>query len=343
MNLFESASDKLNNLAKPPKSLGRLEYLAAKVAACQNTMNPNIRSARISVFAGDHGVARSETISPYPPSVTGLMFQTFKAGKAAINSIALANNVDVEIINCGVEGLTKGETLMPSKVPAFYDALIDGPTKNLRIEPALSDKALETAMSAGSNAASRAITDNMSVVGAGDMGIGNTTSATAIFSKLLNLNPQDITGPGTGLDHVGIQHKANIIREAVERIGDIHDPIEVLRQMGGFEIAAMTGFFLAVSKADIPILLDGFITTAAALVAIKIDPSVKEKLITSSISGEPAHRMILEEIGLPKPVFDLGLKLGEGTAACLAVPVLRAACHLINNTATLDEVLKGQL
>ncbi|MCH2175082.1 MAG: nicotinate-nucleotide--dimethylbenzimidazole phosphoribosyltransferase [Lentisphaeria bacterium] len=343
MNYFDTACDKMSNLAKPIGSLGDLEYFAAKIAQCQKTNTPQIDKARVSVFAGDHGIANAECISPFPSSVTSLMLKTFKAGKATINSIAMANDVEVEVINCGVQGLNKESTLFNSKIKSYYEASVDGPTGNLKLEAALTEDGLKQSIQAGKNAALRAVEDHVSICGAGEMGIGNTTSATAIFAKLLNLDPFQITGPGAGLDQEGVHRKTIIIQEALLRIKSVHEPLEVLKEVGGFEIAAMTGFFIELTKHGIPILLDGFITTAAACVAIKVDKNVKENLIVSSISGEPAHEMLLKKLGLEFPVFRLGLRLGEGTGACLAVPVIKAACYVLNHTASLDEVLEGKL
>lgn len=343
MDIFTNVSEKISKLAKPLGSLGNLEYYAAKIAQIQQTETPSITKSRITVFAGDHGVARQEKVSAYPPSVTALMVKTFKTGKAAINQIAEANGVDLEVMNCGVEGLNQDETLKPTGVSCYYEAATDGPTQNLKTDSAMTTQQLESCMTAGRNAARRAQQDNVSIAGAGEMGIGNTTSATAIFAQTLGLNPNEITGPGAGLDEKGIMEKMAVIQEALIRTKNVRDPLEILRELGGFEIAAMTGYFLELTRAGIPILLDGFITTSAALIAMRIDPKVGDNLIVSTVSGEPAHRLILAKMNLHNPVFDMSLRLGEGTGACLAVPVMRSACNILNGMATLDDVLQGNL
>lgn len=342
MNFFENAETKLDSLAKPPKSLGGLEDIAIALCQSQKTETPSADKARISVFAGDHGVARQEKVSPYPPSVTALMVKTFLAGKAAINSIASSNQVDVEVINCGVEGLD--DTVKSSgDVKIFYGASLNGPTKNLKIEDAMTSAEIDVALTAGRQAAKRAVEDGITVVGAGEMGIGNTTAATAIFCKLFNLDPHEITGPGTGLDRDGINLKAKVIAEALERTASLKEPLDILKAVGGFEIAAMTGFYLEAAESNLTILLDGFITTSAFAIALALNPSLKESVIVTTVSGEPSHRQVLSIMGLGAPVFDLGLRLGEGTGACLSVPVVKSACSVINNMATLTEVLEGRI
>jgi nicotinate-nucleotide--dimethylbenzimidazole phosphoribosyltransferase len=343
MNYLESATEKLNSLAKPPGSLGHLEQIATTIAKCQETLDPSADKIRVSIFAGDHGVAREEKVSPYPPSVTSLMVKTFLAGKAAISSIAKANNVELEVINCGVEGLSKETSSNLGDIKIFYEALADSPTKNLRKMSALSEEELSNAIQAGKNAAARVVTDKVDIAGAGEMGIGNTTAATAIFCKLLNLNPLDITGPGTGLDKNGISEKINVVSDAIERTSSSLTPWEVAKELGGFEIVAMASYFLELKKNKVPILLDGFITTAAAAVAMKVDPALKDYLIVTTVSGEPAHKLILEKLGLGKSIFNLGLRLGEGTGACLAASTVRSACNVINQMATLSDVLEGNL
>ena len=343
MNFREEATEKLDGLAKPPKSLGHLEEIAIQIAECQKTLNPSAKKIRLCIFAGDHGVAREEKVSPYPPSVTALMVKTFLAGKAAISSIANANNVELEVINCGVENFSGFENNGESKA-SYHDSKIDcAPTNNIRKQPAMSDEQLAKAIDAGKKAALRALESDVKIVGAGEMGIGNTTSATAIFCKLYNIPAADITGPGTGLDQRGIVEKTQVIHDAISRTAKNLTPWEVGKELGGFEIVAMTAYYLELKKHNIPILLDGFITTASAALAIEIDPSIKPYFIVSTISGEPAHRKILKHLGLEKSIFDLGLRLGEGTGACLAAGIIRSACEVINKMATLNDVLENNI
>lgn len=342
MSFFEKAQTKIDQLAKPPGSLGSLEKIAAMVARGQKSEKPSAEKIRVSVFAGDHGVARAESVSPYPPTVTGLMVKTFLAGKAAINTIAVANGIEVEVINCGVEGVSKEENSTKSVKIHHVDSL-DGPTANLKETSAMTATQLESALEGGRKAALRAKEDGVDIAAAGEMGIGNTTPATALFCKFLSLSPSQITGPGTGLDAKGVMQKAEVISAALERITDVEDPKEILMQVGGFEIASMAGFFIELSSLSIPVLLDGFIATAAACAAIKIDPSVQDNFIPATKSAEPAHANILKLMGMPEPILDLSLRLGEGTGACLAAPIVRASCSMMNNMASLNDVLEGKI
>lgn len=339
---YDSALKRLNSLAKPPGSLGKLEELSARLSHIQQTTTPKADKIKVCVFAGDHGIAREEAVSPYPPNVTALMVKTFLAEKAAINSIASSTDVSLEVIDCGVEGLS---TYSPKdyKIEFNNTHRASNPTKNIKNSPAMSQAELKNAMQAGQDAAQRLVAGGYDIAAAGEMGIGNTSSATAIFCSLLNEKASRLAGSGTGLTPEGVANKAKIIQKACDRVSYETNPYEILRQLGGYEIAAITQFFIELSKHNIPILLDGFIATSAALVAIAIDPEVKQFLIPATVSGEQAHRFILEKMDLQESILDMGLRLGEGTGACLAAPILRAACCMQNNMATLQDVLDGNI
>ncbi len=315
-------------LTKPPGSLGQLELLAINLAGVQGSDTPAVDKLHISVFAGDHGVCE-EGISAFPQEVTAQMIANFAHGGAAISVMARELKAQLEVINLG----TVGE--VPS-LPGVVNQTIAPATANLAIKDAMSQEQLEKALNSGDTAAQRAVDNNAQLFIGGDMGIGNTTSAAALACALLGAQPQHLVGPGTGLDTKGVSHKARVVKKALQRHGDNMDPQAALASLGGFEIAALTGAILGCAARRIPVLVDGFIVSVAALVAVRQQPGVRGWLLFSHQSAEPGHRAVLEALDA-EPLLNLGMRLGEGSGAAIAVPLLRSACALHNQMATFAD------
>ncbi len=329
------ARERQNNLTKPPGSLGRLEELGVRLAAIQQTSKPRLGKGAVVVAAADHGVT-AEGVSAYPAEVTPQMVLNFLAGGAAVNQIARAANAEVYVLDVGVNGPE-----FPAHERLLAARLRPG-TGNIAREPAMSPAEALAALQAGENAARRAISEGAEVLAAGDMGIGNTTAAAAITAALLGLPASEVTGRGTGVADEAYRRKVTIVDRALERaraeLGDPTraDPLEVAAQLGGLEIVAAAGVLLAGAAAGLPVITDGFPVTAGALLAARLEPNLSGYLFAGHRSVEPGHTRQLEALGL-EPLLDLGLRLGEGTGAVLAMPVLRAAAEVLAGMATFDE------
>ncbi|KAB7623369.1 nicotinate-nucleotide--dimethylbenzimidazole phosphoribosyltransferase [Alkalilimnicola sp. S0819] len=321
----ERARQRQANLTKPPGSLGRLEQLAINFCAWQGVDRPWLGRLRTVIFAADHGVV-AEGVSAFPQSVTGEMIRNFARGGAAVSVLARDTGAELEVINLGtVEPL---ETL-----DAVMDQRIAPGTRNFCQEPAMTAEQLAQALNAGHEAVQRAGDIHMLI--GGEMGIGNTSAASAVAAAVLGLSAAELTGPGTGLDAAGVARKAAIIQRGLERHG-VSEPLDALRCLGGFELAALVGAYLACGQARLPVLVDGFISSVAALVAVRLRPELRDWLIFSHRSAEPGHARVLEELAA-EPLLDLGMCLGEASGAMVAVPLLRTACSLHDNMATFDE------
>jgi len=315
-------------LTKPPGSLGRLEEVAVSLAAQQGTDQPAVDQVHIGVFAGDHGVC-AEGISAFPQQVTAQMITNFTHGGAAISVMASHLDATLEVVNLG--------TVTP--VPDLHgvnNLQIAPGTANLAVEPAMTKHQVCEALRAGDNVADQAANAGAQLFIGGDMGIGNTTSAAALACALLAASPAELAGPGTGLDAHGVSHKADVIGRALVRHGDNREPLTVLASLGGLEIAALTGAILGCAARGIPVLVDGFIVSVAALVAVRQQPAVREWLHFSHRSGEPGHRRVLDALEA-HPLLDLGMRLGEGSGAAIALPLLRSACALHNGMASFAD------
>lgn len=314
-------------LTKPRGALGRLETLAIRLAGLQGTNRPCVDRVHIVVFAADHGIG-VEGVSAFPQDVTGEMLRNFACGGAAISVIARELGAEFEVVNLGVMN-------DPGPLEHVRQQRIAPSTANFLIEPAMTAQQLSDALCAGYQAAERAKTAQLFI--GGEMGIGNTTSATALACVLLRLPPEQLAGPGTGLSPSGVAHKVRVIRRAIDRHRHaLTSPLETLRHLGGFEIAALAGSYVACAQLRLPILVDGFIATSAALAAVQLQPSVVDWLLHAHASAEPGHRSMLQALGA-YPLLDLGMRLGEGTGAAAAVPLLRIACALHNNMATFAD------
>lgn len=335
MRRYQEAQARQDSLTKPPGSLGRLEDLAARLAAMQAVVYPRVDQVWISVFAADHGIT-DEGVSAFPQAVTGQMIRNFVAGGAAISVLARELGAHLEVIDMGT---------ISSAEPAqgVRDCRIAAGTQNFADREAMSEAQCRAALQAGQACAQRVFASRAQLFIPGDMGIGNTTSATALACALLNLPAEDLAGPGTGLNQQQISHKAKVINAALARhaLGGT-DPLRVLQTVGGFEIAAMTGAMLACAQKGITILVDGFIATSAALVAKAFNPQVCDWMLFAHCSAEPGHRRLLDAIPA-RPLLDLKMRLGEGSGAAVAVPLLRLACRLHRDMATFDQAGVSQV
>lgn len=328
-DMEQHALARQGQLTKPPGALGELEALAVRLAAMQGTERPAADQAVIAVFAADHGVA-AEQVSAFPQAVTGEMVKNFARGGAAISVLARALGAKLEVVNLGTVN-------DPGELPNVVRAWIAPQTANLAVEPAMTESQLAQALEAGRNSALRAARAGAQIYVGGEMGIANTTAAAALGCALLKAAPKVLAGPGTGLDGKGLNHKIAVLARALEVHGaHFGSPVECLRRVGGFEIAALTGAYLTCGQQGIPVLVDGFITSAAALAAVRIAPRCADWLIYSHSSAEPGHALLLEALEA-KPLLSLGMRLGEGSGAGVALPVLRAACALHNGMATFAE------
>lgn len=305
--------ERQRRLTKPPGSLGRLETVAVRLAAIQRRDAPTSRARRVVLFAADHGVC-AEGVSPYPKEVTAQMLENFEAGGAAINAIARTADAEVDVLDVGV----------------------GAGTKSFVRDEAMTEEELATALRAGVDAARRAASEGVALAGLGEMGIGNTTSASALTVALTGRQAGEVVGPGTGLDGPGLLRKAEVVGRGVELHGlDGADPLRALRCVGGLEIAGLVGFSLEAAARRLAILVDGFITTAALAVAWRLCPGVASYAIFSHLSPEPGHRALLD-LMRARPLLDLELRLGEGTGAALAMPLVGAAVAAFNGMATFS-------
>ena len=315
-------------LTKPAGSLGELEALAVTLAGLQACDQPRIEHVSIAVFAADHGVCE-EGISAFPQAVTGQMIANFVTGGAAISVLARQLGADLEVINLG--------TITPPPIEeGVIDEHVAPGTANLARQPAMTDTQLHAALAAGDRAAQRAADRQADLFIGGEMGIGNTTSAAALACALLGEDAAKLAGPGTGLDPAGVAHKTKVIAQALVRHGDQRDPLAALASLGGFEIAALVGAFIGCAVRGIPVLVDGFIVTTAALVACQLRPELSDWLLFAHQSREPGHQRLLQALDA-KPLLDLSLRLGEGSGAAVAVPLLQSACALHNQMATFAD------
>lgn len=326
---LEAARARQGQLTKPPGSLGMLEDIAIRLAGMQGREKPGLEKVRIAIFAADHGVA-AEGVSAFPQAVTGQMILNFAHGGAAISVLAKEQGAELEVVDVG------SVAELPS-LPGVVVQKAGQGTANFRRGPAMSQDQLGAALQAGKDAVDRALAAGAQLFIGGEMGIANTSAATAIACALLNLEPEALAGPGTGLDSAGVRHKAQVIRESLAlHQAALTSPLEVLRHMGGFEIAALCGAYLACAQAGLPVLVDGFIASSAALVALRIQPQAADWFFYGHASAEPGHARLMEALGA-RPLVDFGLRLGEGSGAAVALPLLRLACALHNRMATFAE------
>lgn len=328
-NVREQAFARQQQLTKPAGSLGRLEQVAVELAALQGQLKPSLDQVWISIFAGDHGVV-AEGISAYPQEVTGQMLLNFVSGGAAISVLARQLDARLEVVDLGTVNLALD-------LPGVRHERIAAGTANFAKGPAMSEEQGVRALQAGRDSALRALAAGARLFIGGEMGIGNTTAASALACALLDCPASELSGPGTGLDAAGVRHKAEVI-EAALRLHESAkgDPLQALLRVGGLEIAALAGAYLTCAQEGVAVLVDGFICSVAALLAVRLNPSCRSWLFFGHRGAEPGHRRVLEALK-GEPLLELGLRLGEGSGAALAVPLLRLACDLHGQMATFAE------
>lgn len=324
----ERARSRLDSLTKPLGSLGRLEEIAARLVMIREEEFPDCSNKVIFTLAADHGVT-TDGVSAYPKAVTRQMVLNFLSGGAAINVLCRQFGIEVVIVDIGVDADTRAlEGLMQLKVRRG--------TNNMAAGPAMSRGEVFRALQAGIALSARAERDGKQLIGAGDMGIGNTTAASALTAVLCGKSVAEVTGKGAGLDDAALRRKIEIIERSLRlNQPDASDPVDVLSKVGGLEIAGLAGLALGSAARRIPVVVDGFISTAAAAVAVAIEPRVKEFLFASHRSTEPGHDALLKFAGL-EPFLCLDMRLGEGTGAALAMPVLDASVKLLKEMATFS-------
>lgn len=326
---LQKAASRQLTLTKPPGSLGRLEETANRLAAIQRTIAPNVSRKRIYVVAADHGVT-DEGVSAYPREVTAQMVENFLAGGAAINVLGRHGDIDLKVVDAGVDaGLAARAGLIDVK-------RLRG-TANFARGPAMNRVEAERLVSAGIELARAARNDGIRLLGIGEMGIGNTTAASAITAALLQTDPRDLTDRGTGIDDRVLNHKIEVIRRSlVVNQPDGNDPIDVLAKVGGAEIAVMMGLVIGAAIEGVAVIADGFISTAAAALAVSLCPSARGYLFLAHRSVERGHAALIRLL-LLEPLLDLKMRLGEGTGAALAMHVVDASTRLLGEMATFTE------
>ncbi|WP_322846401.1 nicotinate-nucleotide--dimethylbenzimidazole phosphoribosyltransferase [Pseudomonas sp. B33.4] len=329
LNVVEQATARQQQLTKPAGSLGRLESVAVQLAGLQGQVKPTLSQVWIAIFAGDHGVV-AEGVSAFPQEVTGQMLLNFVSGGAAISVLARQLGAQLEVVDLG--------TVNPAlNLPGVRHLNIGAGTANFVEGAAMTQTQGDLALQAGRDSLLRAKAAGAQLFIGGEMGIGNTTAASALACALLDCPVAHLTGPGTGLNAEGVSHKAQVIERALAlHAAQRGDALQTLFNLGGFEIAALVGAYLAAAQEGVAVLVDGFICTVAALVAVRLNPSCREWLLFGHRGAEPGHRHVLETLQA-EPLLELGLRLGEGSGAALAVPLLRLACDLHGQMATFAE------
>lgn len=326
------AIERQTQLTKPPGSLGVLEELAIRLADCQQTDTPSVDKIHIAVFAADHGVA-AEGVSAFPQEVTSQMVANFLQGGAAISVLAKQCGAMLDVVDVGI-GNPLPET---TQYRNLIQARAGSGTQNSTTHAAMTAEQLSMALNAGQTQIQKAQASGTQLFIGGEMGIANTTSAAALYCALLQLPPEKIVGAGTGLDEQGIAHKSTVVKRILathQQCAD--DPVAWLRCAGGFEIAALTGAYIQAAQSSLAVLVDGFISSVAALCAVRINPAVNDFLFFSHCSAEKGHKIVLESLQ-QTPLLNLGMRLGEGSGAAVALPLLQSACALHNKMATFAE------
>lgn len=329
-----AAAERLAGLATPAGALGRLGELGVWLAAVQGQCPPEVpTNVRAVIFAGDHGVT-SYGVSAYPAAVTPAMVRTFATGRAGVSALAAANGVTVRVLDIAVDddfdGMAGVDDLQRFKVRRS--------SAPLHLEDALTADEVQRALDAGAVVAAEEIAAGAQLLISGDMGIGNTTPATALIAAVLGLPARELTGRGTGIDDEALVAKVALIQTALDRVKDADlTPVQLLAALGGADLAASVGFMVAAARAGVPVLLDGVIAVACAVVADQVEPGAAAWFAAGHRSTEPAQSLALDKLGLV-PVLDLGMRLGEGSGAVAAVPVVRAAAAVLRDVALLSEL-----
>jgi nicotinate-nucleotide--dimethylbenzimidazole phosphoribosyltransferase len=318
---------RIDRKTKPLGALGQLEALALQLGRVQGTLAPEVRAPRVIVFAGDHGIAH-EGVSAYPQDVTWQMVMNFLAGGAAVNVLARSVGMDVQIVDAGVAH-DFGDT------PGLTHAKVAPGTRNSAVEPAMTSEQCAQALASGREIAQAAQATGCNTLAFGEMGIANTSAASLLLHTLAGVPLEQAVGRGTGVDDAGLARKRAVLARAAERCGPQTDGFQALCEVGGFEIAMMAGAMLGAAEAGMTLVIDGFITSSALLAARHIEPAVLDHAVFAHRSAEAGHAAMLQALG-GRALLDLDLRLGEGTGAVLAVPLLRAACAVLNEMASFE-------
>ena len=326
-SILEKLQQKIDFKTKPPGSLGRLEALAKQIGGAQNSLNPCADPAKLLLFAADHGLVQ-EGVSAWPSEVTTQMVVNFLSGGAAANVFAKTNNIEIAIVDAGIAGDLDDH-------PNLLKANIAKGTRNALHEDAMSAQQVKAALSFGANLAMTSAQGGINTIAIGEMGIGNTSSASLLAAAVEGIDIAALTGPGAGLDDEGVAKKIDILRRVLARKPGKLEPFDALCAFGGLEIAAMTGAIIGAAAHRTLTLVDGFIASAAAMLALRARPEIVPYLVFAHQSKEPGHRLMLAAIDA-HPLMELDLRLGEGTGALLAFPLLRNACAMVNEMATFE-------
>jgi nicotinate-nucleotide--dimethylbenzimidazole phosphoribosyltransferase len=330
----EKARERTAQLVMPTRALGRLHEIAEQICGIQTTLQPSIKRKAVLVMAGDHGIV-NEGVSAYPQEVTGAMVQTFLAGGAGINAICRHVNADVYVVDMGTIAVFD-DMNVPHGDRLIIHKIAPG-TANFAHGPAMSIQEAEQAVIVGFQEASRLFQDGIQIIGTGDMGIGNTTPSAAIGAVICGTDLAEMVGRGTGVDDEGLSRKREVIRRGIEvNNPNPQDGLDVLSKVGGFEIGAIAGCALAGAYHRRPVMIDGFISTAGALIAHAICPTAAEYLISGHCSEEPGHRHMLKHLNL-NPILDLGMRLGEGTGGAMAMSIVDGALAVFKEVMTFAE------
>ena len=314
----------IDSKTKPLGALGAIESLAARIARIQGTLTPSLRRCRLTLFAGDHGIAH-EGVSAYPQQVTRQMVANFLAGGAAANVLARTNGVELRVVDAGVAG-------EPIDAPGLVSRRIAAGTRNFAVEPAMTEEQCDAALRAGDELGEDVAADAAAF---GEMGIANTSSASLVAHKLTGIGLDALIGRGTGLDDGGLARKHAILARAAARTAPRLDARRALREYGGFEVVMMAGAMIGAARAGAVVLVDGFIAGAAALAAVELAPALRDYLVFAHRSAEPGHRAVLDALGA-RPLLDLDMRLGEGTGALLAWPLLECAAAMLSDMASFE-------
>jgi nicotinate-nucleotide--dimethylbenzimidazole phosphoribosyltransferase len=330
----DQAQQRLDSLTKPQGSLGRLEEFAKQLVAITETSMPELGKKVVFTFAGDHGVAE-EGVSAFPREVTPQMVLNFINGGAGINVLARHAGAEVVVVDIGVDYDFSNIGALPS-VPLHIKKVVSG-TKNIRKGPAMTREEAERCIQIGFELADEYAKKGFMIFGTGDMGIANTTPSSAITAVLTEKTVEEITGRGTGINDEVWNNKVQVIKDSIDvNRPDVQDPVDVLAKIGGAEIGGIAGLIMGAAANKIPVVVDGFISTAGALIAYLIEPRTKDYMFAAHMSEEVGHRAMLEKIGL-RPILDLDLRLGEGTGAALAMLIIEAGLKIYKEMATFAE------
>ncbi len=323
----EELQKKIDLKTKPIGSLGKLEEIALKIGQIQNSLTPTLTKPTMLVFAGDHGLTE-EGISPFPKEVTFQMVMNFIHGGAAINVFCRQNGIDLKVIDAGVD------YEFDPKLPLIHAKVANG-TNNILKEPAMSVELCQKAITKGRELAYDEFEEGSTIIGFGEMGIGNTSSAALLIHKFTGNEIEMCVGRGTGLDDAGVQYKKEILKKASAKY-NISSPLEILATFGGYEIAMMCGAMLGAKEKNMILMIDGFIATSALIAAYNLNNNILENCIFCHLSDENAHKLALDYLKVT-PILDLGMRLGEGTGAAVAFPIIKSAVTFLNEMASFDD------